>query len=470
MPKRHVTIETRLGKDLAVFSYLNDYVAEYSRIKRKMWYEMTAGNYSKRFKSLAEYEKYCREHYSLLGRTVNSLVFEIQGTMLAYMELKKTELKTLEIKINNKIRKISDIKAKLDRLKILAVSHCITKKELCCYRNLKQSLYFQKNKLNKMNQKKKNLIYQIENKIYDICFGTKSQYSKQYRLSENGYKSHLKWYNDFVKSRDKNILYIGASNESFGNQMVQMTYHADTDDFSLKIRKENLYCQDEKYITIEHINFKYRKEEIKEIIQNYTNRTENKIPLTYRFHREKNKWYIQVIFSFEFEESAYCTTSRFGVCGLDYNDGFIEMAETNESGNLINTIHYDLHEHGTGNKAETEIRQVISKIVKYAENKGKDISLEKLDFKRTKAKQDKSRNSRIKNYNRMLHIFDYHRYMETMQNTALNHRVRVIFVNPKNTSKIGKQKYAYKKKLTVHQSAAFVIARKAQGYIDKLAV
>lgn len=108
--------------------------------------------------------------------------------------------------------------------------------------------------------------------------------------------------------------------------------------------------------------------------------------------------------------------------------------------------------------------------MKYAENKGKDISLEKLDFKRTKAKQDKSRNSRIKNYNRMLHIFDYHRYMETMQNTALNHRVRVIFVNPKNTSKIGKQKYAYKKKLTVHQSAAFVIARKAQGYIDKLAV
>ena len=105
MPKRQVTIETRLNKNFSVFSYLNDYVTKYNRIKRKMWHEMTAGNYSKRFKSLAEYKKYCREHYSLLGRTVNSLVFEIQGTMLAYMELKKTELKTLEIKIINKIKK-----------------------------------------------------------------------------------------------------------------------------------------------------------------------------------------------------------------------------------------------------------------------------------------------------------------------------------------------------------------------------
>ena len=470
MPKRQVTIETRLENRSPLVCYLNAYVADYSHIKRKMWYEMTAKNYSARFNNIAEYKKYCRQHYGLLGRTVNSLVFEIQGIMLAYMELKKTELKALEIKINSKIRKIADIKSKLDKLKILAVKYCLTKEKLAYYNSLKQSLYFQKNKLNKMNQKKKKLIYQIKNKVYDICFGTKSQYSKQYRLSENGYKSHEKWYHNFVKARDKNILYIGASNESFGNQMVQMIYHSDTDDFSLKIRMENAYCNNDKYVTVEHINFKYRKEELKTIIQNYADKKVNKIPLTYRFHRKGNKWYIQVIFPFEFAESDYRTVSRYGVCGLDYNDGFIELAETNESGNLVNIVHYDLHEHGTGNKAKTEIRQVISKIVKYAEIKGKDISIENLDFKRTKAHQDKSGKAKGRKYNRMLHIFDYHRYMETMQNTALNHKVRIILVNPKNTSKIGKQKYADKKKLTVHQSAAYVIARKAQGYFDRLTV
>ena len=68
-----------------------------------------------------------------------------------------------------------------------------------------------------------------------------------------------------------------------------------------------------------------------------------------------------------------------------------------------------------------------------------------------------------------LHIFDYHRYKQTLQNTGFNHRVNVVMVNPKNTSKIGKQKYYNSKKLNVHQAASYVIARRGQGYIDKLA-
>lgn len=42
-------------------------------------------------------------------------------------------------------------------------------------------------------------------------------------------------------------------------------------------------------------------------------------------------------------------------------------------------------------------------------------------------------------------------------------------VNPKNTSKIGKQKYSERMKLSAHQSASYVIARKGQGFVDKLA-
>ena len=68
MPKRQVTVETRLQRDNSVFSYLNAYVTDYHCVKRKMWHEMTARNYSERFKTLAEYKKYCREHYKLLGR------------------------------------------------------------------------------------------------------------------------------------------------------------------------------------------------------------------------------------------------------------------------------------------------------------------------------------------------------------------------------------------------------------------
>ena len=39
-------------------------------------------------------------------------------------------------------------------------------------------------------------------------------------------------------------------------------------------------------------------------------------------------------------------------------------------------------------------------------------------------------------------------------------------VNPKNTSKIGYEKYSKERKLTIHQAASFVIARRYQGFID----
>ena len=45
-----------------------------------------------------------------------------------------------------------------------------------------------------------------------------------------------------------------------------------------------------------------------------------------------------------------------------------------------------------------------------------------------------------------------------------------LLVSPRNTSKIGKQKYSFKKKLNTHQAASYVIARKGQGFNDRLAV
>lgn len=296
-------------------------------------------------------------------------------------------------------------------------------------------------------------------------------FSKQYRLKENGFKSHIGWYNAFVKNRDKNILYVGSSNETYGNQMFQMTYDSNTDKFNVKVRKEDKYCKDtnDKYVTLDNIDFGYRKEELKSIIKAYDDKADIRIPLTYRFHREKNKWYLQVIFSVEYDSDYESrTTNKFGTIGLDYNDGFIEFTETDESGNPVKQQRYDLNYHGTGNKAKTEIQQVVSRIVTYAEQHCKDIVIENLNFKRTKALQEKSTKFRNKNYNRMLHKFDYGRYKDTLSNTCFNHRVHLQIVNPKNTSKVGKEKYSDSRKMTIHQAASLVIARKGQGFDDTL--
>ena len=471
MPSRTYTIETRISGKSELANYLNNYVTEYAAVTREMWHDMTSPDFSTKYPKISAYVSHICQKHGLLKRTVNAIRFDVQGRMKSLMELKKTELKQIVIKISMKEDKITDIWTQLDVLKPKAVANTLTDEELKKYRNLKMSLYWQKNKLNRLKQRRGKLEYQIANKIYAMCYGSKMMFDKQFRLTENGYKTHEKWHNEFVKARDKNIFYLGSADESFGNQMCWLRYDAVTDSFTLDIRKEYKYCKSnkvcDKYVGIGGLDFKYMKAELVTILATYNTAGNGDYPLSYRFHRVRNKWYLQVIFEQSFEQ--FRTVSKYGTIGLDYNNGFIELSETDESGNLIFQKHYELEHHGTGNRAEAEIRDVISNIVGYAEKRCKDVVIEDLNFKRTKAKQTASNKWKGKQYNRMLHLFDYHRYKQTLQNTGFNHRVAVVMVNPRNTSKIGKQKYCNSKKLNVHQAASYVIARCGQGYIDKLA-
>ena len=200
---------------------------------------MTSPGFAEQFPKVSCYVSHiCRKH-GLLKRTVNSIRSDVQGRMKALMELKKTELKQTDIRIGVKEEKIAGIKGKLDALKPKAAANRLTEKELKKYRGLKKSLYWQKNKLNRLRQHKEKLEYQIDNKIYSMCYGSKVMFRKQYQLSENGYKTHEKWHNDFVKTRDKNIFYLGSADETFGNQLCRLKFDPGTGLFRLELRKEN---------------------------------------------------------------------------------------------------------------------------------------------------------------------------------------------------------------------------------------
>ena len=470
VPSRVYTIETRIPGSSKVVDYLNTYVTEYSALTRRMWHDMTSPDFKERFPAMSRYVTYICRKYGLLKRTVNSIRFDVQGRMKSLMELKKTELLQTDIKINSCGDRIKSIKSQLDMLKQKAAANSLGDRELEKYQNLKQSLYWQKNRLNRLKQRKAGLEYQIREKVYDMCYGSKEMFRRQHRLMENGYKTHEKWHNDFIRSRDRNIFYLGSSDESFGNQMCRLKYNSQTGFFTLELRKEYKYCTDKKacskYIRLGGLDFKYMKDNLAEILESYDTAGNGRWPLSYRFHKTGNRWYLQAIFEQSFTD--YRTVSKYGAVGLDYNDGFIELSETDSSGNLTGLKHFTLKNHGTGKKAEAEIRDVIAEITGYAEKRCKDIVIEDLDFKRKKACGTARSGKKSRKYNRMLHLFDYHRYKQTLQNTGFNHRVNIVIVNPKNTSKIGKQKYCGSRKLNIHQAAAYVIARRGQGYNDKL--
>ena len=465
MPKKTYTIHTRLQRNSPLVCYMLDYISDYNKIYRYAWQRYISKEY--RFGTDSKFRTHLCDTFGILGRTANSIIRDIKGTIEAYEELKKTELNQLERKIQKKEEKIEKLCNVINILKPIITENRATERQFDTYKLSKKSLYFQKNTLNKWKQQRENLKYQMEKHIISLGFGKKSFFRKQYWLTENDYKTHDGWYHDYTKQRDKNVYYLGSNNETQGNQMFQMRYHPDMDDFTIRVRKDGGYDKGEKYV-IDRIDFNYQKEQLKQICMAYENK-ERPHALSYRVHRNGNKWYLQVMFTIEYPVQEYATTTMYGALGLDYNDGFIEMSETDERGNLIGQYHYNLAYHGTGKKAKTEIEQTISKIVNLAKKKGKTIVIENLNFKNTKAKQTKAKTEYGKAHNRMLHQFDYSRYKKVLENCSHRRKVEVVLVNPRNTSTIGKEKYSKRMKLSVHQAASYVIARKGQGYIDKLA-
>lgn len=453
--KRTYTIETRIRLTSEIKDYLNQYVTHYSKLYRIMWHRVTSPDFNA--KSSSYITQFCTK-YGVLKRTANTMYRSIQGRKKALMELKKLELANLKRKVVKYANCIENLKCCINNLKPKVTANIVTEAELQKYRNYKRTLYQKQRRYNRLKQQEQILTVNIANKQCEICFGSKKQYKAQWQLQENGYKTKLKWYNDYIKQRDKSVEYLGSSDESYGNQMCQLTYLSSTDKFVLRLRKENKYVTDAKHLLIDNIDFKYMREELIAICEAYNGKGNIRKPLTFRFLRRGTKWYLQVMFDID---RTIKTRYDNGTIGLDFNNGFIEATETDKCGNIVHQYHFGLRYHGCGNKAKSEMGETVSRVVNIAANMGKDISIESLNFNKKKATVGKN-----KAYNKMLHTLDYSRYTEMLQNACHRKQVGLIQVNPAYTSVIGEKKYGKSRKLNRHQAASYVIARLGQGYTD----
>ena len=428
--EKQFTIETRLELQEDAVKYLTEYVVFYNEISRKLWQIVRLSNFKELY-TRSEFNTYACNKYNILKRTANSIYSDLAGKKKSLLELKKTELSNKKIRYKKFFNK---------------------KNELI-------------NKINNLKQDVENLEKDIRNKNIKISFGSKKLFNAQYNLEANGFRTHTKWKNNYHKKRDKNIYYLGSKDETLGNQLAQLDYDITTSKFTLKLRKEKQYSSESKYLNISNIDFKYMKDELINIINDHKS-NQTLLPLSYRIYRVKNKWYLQVIITTIVEN--YVTRKEYGVIGLDFNNGFISFSETNESGNLIKALNYPLKYHGCGNKALNEMLNTINNIVTYARSVGKDISIEDLKFDSKKANSIKSNQKNEKKYNKMIHTLDYSRYIFRLENKCHKMQVSLNKVNPYNTSLIGYEKYAKNRKMTIHQAASFVIARRHQGFIDKI--
>ena len=151
------TTETRLyvknNKDIT--DYFDEVKAQYSCIFRKVYYIIR--NNPKIKINLLNTE--LQNEYSISRRTASYIIKAVQGRINSIKELKKTEIKQKQYRLEKISKKLEKLIPVLVDLKLEAKKNNI--KDLMKYRNLKTKIAFMKIRKDKLNNKIKSLNYQL---------------------------------------------------------------------------------------------------------------------------------------------------------------------------------------------------------------------------------------------------------------------------------------------------------------------
>ena len=437
MQKRKFTVVTQLHErnNHDIIEYIESSRSEYAKAMRETFYTIKHNDLNK-----SRHNAYLQNKYDILKRTAGSIISDAQGRYNALKELKKYERKQLESKIiyleTEVIPKLVELRdynsAKLE----LGRTVSLTKQ-----RNLRRKIIAKKAKLNRMKQKIENLDYQIESGRLKLCFGTKKLLQQDYEL--------------FIAQRDSQMSFVGAREENACNQVLQLVYNREDNQFRVQLRKDfgGYKSASDKYAHGK-VYFNHHKKHLISILRSKTS------PLSYKIIKRNGRYYLHCTFEIQVDE--FITRSNYGTIGLDFNKGFITLAETNQYGHLVRTqvLPYRFK---SGYKTKTDLQDVVNHVVKLSLQTGKDVCIEDLDFK---MKKSKTESKQSKKYNEMIHSLAYRQFSDIVESVTYRNRVNLVKVNPAWTSWLAKQKYCPDMKLNVHVGASYVIARRGQGYKD----
>lgn len=392
MKSRKFTVIAQLheNQNRDLIEYADSCFATYSKAKRETFHVIKRNaDFNK-----STFNTHLQTKYNILKRTANSIISDAQGTLNALIELKKYEKSQLERKISSLENLIGKLEMKVfDNKTLLRLNDKSV--SLVTHRNLKRKLVSKKNQLNNKKQRLKNHQYQIEHGIYKLCFGTKYLFKRDY--------------NEFIARRDSQLSFIGTKTEKAGNQVLQLSYNHQNNQFDIQLRKDIGGFKDQRGSYVNgKVHFNHHKRELISILMNHNS------PLSYKIIKKNGRYYLYCTFEIQRDESSFVTRSSNGVIGLDFNKGFVTVTETNQYGHMIDTdlIRYRFK---NGNTIQTDLELIANKVKELALSKGKDIVIENLNFKDTKAKTVSKRG---KKYNNMLHSLAYRKFSDIIENVC----------------------------------------------------
>ena len=253
---------------------------------------------------------------------------------------------------------------------------------------------------------------------------------------------------------------------------------ADDGTLTLRLRMPDCLAEEYgKYVVIAGVRFAYDHEQVlaalasnaeyaayrREHCEKTARATELGQAISYRFKRDAKGW--RVFATTELLEVAITTDRRRGAIGVDLNADHLAVAETDASGNYLNTWRVPLVTYGKNtNQAEAIIGDAVASVVQYARKVGKPIVIEKLDFRQKKSALE----GESHRYSRMLSSFGYGKIKAYFVSRGYRQGVEIHQVNPAYSSVIGRVKFMERYELTVHQAAALVLARRMLGCSERI--
>lgn len=253
--------------------------------------------------------------------------------------------------------------------------------------------------------------------------------------------------NKFLNKRDSQISYYGDKNEYRQNQQFQITYNSKRNRFDYKIRLDNEFITDNKYI---YGSFYLKDRQAKNEIRNILNFSDR--PLSYKIIKYNDKLYLHIIFRYN---TSIKVNDSNGVLGIDFNKGFITMSNIDENGKLLKLYEMPyIHKAKTG-VCDNSLNQLVNNIINISLDTNKPIIIEDL-----KSLNNKKLVSDFKKYNLMINLLKFSKFKEKLINKSCKVGSDIKLINPAYTSQIAKGKYCYTMKLNVHSGASYVIARR----------
>ncbi len=431
--KQTIVVETKIKENISMLEELGNL---YSFLQRKLYNQLIKNKITKEFRNKLKKE-YILKH-QIPGRLFNSLWNETKAKLDSLKELNKFNKKQIQNQTKQINKKIKGINSKLKKT---SKPH---------QRNqFKSNLVRLKNKLHKLNVK-------LEKEVsLSLTFGTKEFYKKQW--SDDKYiENHKLWRQEWNRKRNRHFFFLGSKDEKNGNQLCQYI----DEDQVLKIRLP--YCleaKENKYLEIP-VNFKSEiDKKNKQYFDYFHIAHENSQALSYNFIQKENGfWYIQVSFSI-FSEAK---KTYNGTIGVDINYNLIATTEIDKHGNKTKIKNYTYSSEDMNSKQTDDfLSKVVLDIARRAKENNKSISIEKLNLSECKVSDKKKRNRKVS-------LVAYALFKQKIEVRCCKDSIKLDIVNPAYSSVIGRHKYSKMYGISIHNSAALVIARRANKYKEKI--